>query len=131
MKALERNDIEQFIALIQSTIASMPYTITQENEAYYHSIFYLIASLIGAKIDSEVLTNKGRIDAMIECDEAFYIIEFKYSGKSHDLNTRTEEAIKQIDQKKYYEKFLSGKKKIYLLGIAFFEKNLSYRIKEI
>lgn len=35
-------------------------------ESYYHTIIYLTLTLIGVQVKTEVHTNKGRIDAIIE-----------------------------------------------------------------
>ncbi|PIE86013.1 MAG: hypothetical protein CSA05_02865, partial [Bacteroidia bacterium] len=57
-------------------------------------------------------------DLSLEIDNKIYIIEFKMGD---------ENALKQIKEKKYYEKFLNQNKEIYLVGINFSEeeKNIS------
>ena len=52
-------------------------------------------------------------------DNTIYIIEFKVDTK--------ENALKQIKEKKYYEKYLNDNKNIYLIGIGFNtdDKNIS------
>ena len=54
-------------------------------------------TLMGAKINLEILSDKGRIDAILELDKLIYIIEFKM-GKA-------EEAKKQIEDKQYWEPY--------------------------
>ncbi len=60
----------------------------------------------------------GRLDLSVEIDSKIFIIEFKMDNKN---------ALKQIKEKKYYEKFLNQNKEIYLVGINFNEneKNIS------
>ncbi|MBW2660938.1 MAG: PD-(D/E)XK nuclease domain-containing protein [Deltaproteobacteria bacterium] len=66
--------------------ANIPYDLQIKKEKYYQTIFYLIFSLIGLKVEAEVKTNKGRIDAVI-IDKEIYIFEFKFNGdKDQALN---------------------------------------------
>ena len=46
-------------------------------EKYYQSLFYLIHTLLGFRIQTEVSTNTGRIDVVIDLDTHTYIFEFK------------------------------------------------------
>ena len=72
----------------------------EKEERYYQTIIYTALQIVGINIDCEVETNIGRIDAVIKTDDYIYIIEFK-------ANTTERKAIKQIIEKKYYEKYLS------------------------
>lgn len=124
IKALIREDIDDFVKYLQSSFAKIPYTIYPQKEDYYHSIFYLMMNLIGAKIQGEVLTDKGRIDGVIELEDKVYVIEFK-TGK-------VSEGMKQIKSKKYYEKYMISNKRILLLSIGGFkDKKIEYLLEEI
>ena len=71
-------------------------------------------------------TNKGRIDAVIETPRCVYIMEFKMGT--------TQEALSQIEDRQYYEKYLSSGKEIRLIGIGFNEeeRNISgYEVRSI
>ena len=54
------------------------------------------------------------MDLTLKIGENIYIFEFKVTD---------EEPLKQIKEKKYYEKYLNEKKNIYLIGINFDEEN--------
>jgi hypothetical protein len=111
-QAVEAGDMERFIREIKSLFASIPYQIfIGEREAYYHSIIYLVLSLNGAAVRSEDPTNTGRIDAVVETGNSVYIMEFKMGAAS--------EALAQIREKRYYEKYLGAGKRIVLMGIGF------------
>jgi ATP-dependent exoDNAse (exonuclease V) beta subunit len=58
---------------------------------YYHTIIYLVLTLIGVRINVEISTNIGRIDAVIETNDNIYIFEFKMNSVN--------QAIKQIEEK--------------------------------
>ena len=112
VRALKKNDLEEFFKNLKDIFSHITAVIFMaDKEAYYHTIFYLILTLIGVRIKAEVHTNKGRIDAVIETDEKIYIMEFKMSS--------TTQALKQIRDKKYYESYLLSKKDILLLGVSF------------
>jgi hypothetical protein len=57
-----------------------------------------------------------------------YIIEVKFGKKA-------EEALAQIEQKRYYERFLHEKKKIILFGLSFMREpgsfDVDYAVKEL
>ena len=111
-KAVESDDMDGFIREIKSLFASIPYHIfIGDREAYYHSIIYLVLRLNGAAIVCEDPTNIGRIDAMLETGNKIYIMEFKMGSQ--------QDAIAQIKEKKYYEKYLGKGKEIVLMGIGF------------
>jgi hypothetical protein len=67
----------------------------------------------GLEIIAEDVTNRGRINLTIKIENIIYILEFKVTN---------EEALKQIKEKKYYEKYLNENKDIYLVGITFDEE---------
>ena len=68
--------------------------------------------LVGFKIEAEILTIDGRIDSVVKTDKEIYILEFK-------INQSAEEAIKQIEEKGYAEKYADDKRPKILLGINF------------
>ena len=119
LKSLINKDIEKFIDLLKIAFSSIPYNIYPTKEKYYHSIFVLLMNLLGANIQSEVLTDKGRIDGILEFEKIIYIIEFK----TGDAKT----GLKQIKEKKYYEKYIDLNKEIFLLSIGgFLDKDIEY-----
>ena len=74
---------------------------------------YVYLQSLGLNIIGEDVTNKGRIDLTIKLDNVVYIIEFKVG---------TEDALAQIKDKNYAQKYLNENKDIYLVGINFDEK---------
>ena len=67
---------------------------------------------LGAEVEVEVATNNGRIDAVIESSDTIYIFEFK-------IDSPAEQALEQIIEKRYYQKYLSSGKRIMLVGAEF------------
>lgn len=111
-KSIESANIDQFISILQSIFASVPYHIfMKDKEAYYHTVIYLVLKLLGIHIDAVVEFSKGRADAVIETSSHIYVIEFKI-GKA--IN-----AISQIKENEYYQKYLNASKTVKLLGVGF------------
>ena len=121
-KSLYNGDIKEFISLLNSIIKSIPYLIHKEkfNEGYFHSFFHVALTLIGMRPLSEVATSDGRIDMVIECPKAIYIMEFKYSPNDKDLSNG---ALDQIKDKKYYQPYIIQQKTIVGIGYSFGEKS--------
>jgi len=110
-QALVENDIAEFIENMKILFANITYPNIDNKEKYYHSIFYMALKLIGYNIESEIHTNRGKIDALLQTKDYLYVIEFKV-GKA-------QEAMQQIKKKQYYQKYLNCGKTIVLLGIGF------------
>ena len=121
-KSLYNGDVKEFISLLNSIIKSIPYLIHKEkfNEGYFHSFFHVALTLIGMRPLSEVATSDGRIDMVIECPKAIYIMEFKYSPNDKDLSNG---ALDQIKDKKYYQPYIIQQKTIVGIGYSFGEKS--------
>jgi len=100
-----------------SMFASIPYNNYSSNniknyEGFYASVIYIYLQSLGIEIIGEDVTNKGRIDLTVFVEDIIYIIEFKV-GK--------EDALQQIKDKAYAQKYLYHQKEIYLVGINFDE----------
>ena len=121
-KSLYNGDVKEFISLLNSIIKSIPYLIHKEkfNEGYFHSFFHVALTLIGMRPLSEVATSDGRIDMVIECPKAIYIMEFKYSPNDKDLSN---DALDQIKDKKYHQPYILQQKTIAGIGYSFGEKS--------
>jgi Predicted AAA-ATPase/PD-(D/E)XK nuclease superfamily len=112
LTALNNNDLKTFCFELQNLFASIPYDKYIKNEAYFHSLFHLLTTLLGLNVQSEIHTSVGRIDLVLKTKQRIFIFEFKFNGSG-------EEAIQQIQNQRYYEKFLSERKPITIAGISF------------
>jgi hypothetical protein len=120
--ALREHDFNEFFDTLRVFFAKIPYDLHINREKYYQTVFYLIFSLIGLKVEAEVKTNKGRIDAVI-IDSDVHIFEFKFGGNK-------DKALRQIKDKKYFEKYQGKGKKIYLFGVEFADRNVGEWVVE-
>ncbi len=116
-KSLEECNIDFFVENLTILFAQIPYQIIIPNrEAYYQLIIYLTLKILGVEIIAEDNTNRGRIDAVIFVANYIYIIEFKFSSS-------TKQALLQIKDKKYYEKYLADNRQVCLIGMNFDYEN--------
>ncbi|MBR4221949.1 MAG: ATP-binding protein [Victivallales bacterium] len=111
-KAIASDDLEGFMTLFQSFLANIPYGIHLKHEKYYQTVFFIFFRLLGLFIKAESCTNIGRIDAYIRTAKTVYIFEFK-------LDKSTDEAVGQILDRHYYEKFQASGMPIRLVGVDF------------
>jgi hypothetical protein len=110
--ALMTNNIELFCQTLKSILAGIPFNLHIQSEAYYHSLMHVIVQLLGFTPNSQVLTNKGIIDMVIDTKKRLYIFELKFKDT-------VQKAMAQIDARKYYEKYKQLKKPIILVGLSF------------
>ena len=123
-EALLNANLEEFKQTLISLFASIPYNNYVKNtisnfEGYYASVVYAYLASLGLEIIAEDVTNKGRIDITLLIKDKIYIIEFKVGD---------ENALSQIKEKNYHQKYLNQDKEIYLVGINFDEdeRNISH-----
>ena len=116
-------DFSAFENTFKSLFASIPYNLFTNNkmyeyEGYYASLFYAYLKALGIEIVGEDVTNRGRIDLSIKMPNSIIIIEFKVDGS---------DALAQIKEKKYHEKYLDTALPIYIVGVEFntSERNIS------
>ena len=111
-KAISNLEIEKVIKNINHLFKVIPYTLLDDKEKFYHSIFYTVLKLLGVRIESEILTIDGRIDAIVKTETAIIVIEFK-------IDQSADVALSQIKEKGYAEKYADDPRPKYLLGIDF------------
>jgi hypothetical protein len=117
IKSLYYEKLEDFKVALTSLFASIPYNnFTKNNlnlyEGFYASVIYAYLASLGINIIGEDITNKGRIDLTLFVGDKIYILEFKVDGQQG-------EALRQIKERNYAEKYLNEGKQIYLIGIEF------------
>jgi hypothetical protein len=105
-------EIEKIKEQIEIFINSISYNILKNEYVYQAAIYGLIYST-GFNVIIEDNTSKGRIDLTILVNRSIvYIMEFKVIEKEEKKG----KALKQIEEKEYYKKYLDYQK-IYIIGI--------------
>ena len=112
----EQSKLTNLEKVFKKLFSSIPYNNYTKNEianyeGFYASVIYSYLASLGFELIAEDTFNKGRIDLTLKYENKVYIFEFK---------TNKEDPIKQIKERKYYEKY-SGE--IYLIGIVFNTKD--------
>ena len=92
--AMYSQDINLALEKLQAYLAGIPNDLENKSEKHYQTIIYLIFSLLGFYIHTEVKSAIGRADALCRTDDCIYVFEFKVDGSA-------EEALRQIDEKGY------------------------------
>lgn len=112
--ALSRADNQAFQRVLsESFMARIPYDLQIPQEKYYQSMFHILCTLLGMKIQAEVKTNVGRIDHVLITGTQVFIIEMKYERP-------VAEAMQQIEDKGYDQAYRDLGKQILWVGISFF-----------
>ena len=112
-RALHAGDVEKFVKTLKSFFANIPYSLTdRQNEQMWQTIVYVILKSVGFGVNAEVLTNEGRIDMTCETSAGVWLIEFK-------LDRPAEEALAQIDERNYAEKYDFAGRTVRKLGVSF------------
>jgi hypothetical protein len=130
MGQLLSGDASTFETSVKELFAHIPYQLHLPREAYYHSLLLLWLNLLGFEVQAEVSTDKGRIDAVWTWEERVVIAEVKFSagGKVEPL---LEAAMAQILERRYYERYNDGNRRIALLAIGFAGKEIACRMTEL
>ncbi|MBD5328506.1 MAG: ATP-binding protein [Bacteroides sp.] len=106
---------ERAMRSLQAFFAGIDYKMKMDNENNFHNAFYLLTHILGLDVETEVHTSDGSIDLTIDTDEFFYIIELKYDHSA-------EEALRQIEEKRYSRPWQNGEREVFLIGAAFSSK---------
>jgi hypothetical protein len=125
MDYIEDGDTEGFMKNLKAFYASIPYdmeTKEHKDEKYYQFIFFLLFKLMGQFIETEVKIATGRADAVVKTNTDIYIFEMKIDANTATDRSRSEDALKQIDEKGYLIPFTTDGRNIVKIGIAFSEE---------
>ena len=115
-RILSAGDLPGLEKSLKALFAAIPYNnytknIMAQYEGYYSSVIYTFMAGLGFDIVGEDVTSRGRIDLTVKTKSAVYILEFKVDSD--------EDPVKQIKERRYYEKYRSGNKTVYMVGIKF------------
>ena len=126
--ALASGEIETIVSAIKQLFAHVPYQLHIPQEKFYHALFQMACTAAVIKAQSEYSTAHGRIDLILDLPKFLYVIEIKF-------NKPAQEALDQIEERRYYERFLNQGKPIILLGLSFerapSQFNVTYETKRI
>lgn len=111
-RCLYRDDIDGALRAMQAFLSTIPYTDNTDYEGHYQQVLYILFSLLGYYADVEVHTPRGRIDVVMRTSSTLYLIEVK-------LDKSADDALSQIDLKRYAERFSLCGLPIVKVGVGF------------
>ena len=117
IKALAKGNVDGFMNQLIAFFASIPYdAIKQEHrdEQYYQHVFYLLFTLMGQFVKTEVKSAEGRADAVVKTADSIYVFEFKM-----DKNATAEDALAQIDNTGYLIPYSADGRCLVKIGVEF------------
>jgi hypothetical protein len=110
--ALIEEDMEEIRRQIEVFLETISYEVLKNENVYQGAIYGLMYGM-GYEVEIEDRTIKGRIDlALFINRKKVYIIELKLIEREEEKG----KAIRQIQEKEYYKKYMNYEK-IYIVGI--------------
>jgi Predicted AAA-ATPase/PD-(D/E)XK nuclease superfamily len=112
-RAFIAKDLAKVQLILNSLLADLPdETYQNQREGLYHGFVHIVFNYLGMFVQSEVHSSLGHADAVVQTLTDVYIFEFKF-------NKTAEEAIKQIHNKHYADKYRASGKPITGIGLNF------------
>jgi hypothetical protein len=112
IEILKREEIEKLREQVEVLISNISYVHYKGESSYVIAIFSLLYTT-GLNVITEDNTDKGRIDLVVIVNKGIvYIIEVKVIEREEEKG----KAIKQIEEREYYKKYMNYEK-IYIVGI--------------
>ncbi len=113
-RALREGDIEGIKGWVKRLFESIPYHYHTNNpisqyEGYYASVLFSFFMSTGYEVRGEDISRRGRADIVVLAKDKVYVVEIKTDAQ--------EVAIKQREERKYWEKYEGVGREIYLVGI--------------
>ena len=117
IKSIRSGTVDDFMVLLNAFYASIPYDLEEnrnKDEKYYQLIFYLLFTLMGQFVETEVKSATGRADAVVKTADVLYVFEFKM-----DENATAKEALAQINDKGYLIPYSADNRRLVKVGVTF------------
>jgi len=117
LEEIRTGNVDAFMTRLKSIIGGIPYSNKKKDEYREENgevAVYLVFALMGEYIQTEVHTPGGRADAVVHTEDIIYVFEFKLEGTG-----TPEDALAQIKERGYANRYLSEGKKIVCVGVTF------------
>ena len=106
-------DLPQFIQALKTFYAAIPHLLDNRNEHHYQTVLLTLLMAFGADVVAEEMTAQGRSDIVLRLPQRIYILETKYGRHTAD------EALRQIDECGYAEKYAMDGRPVTKVGMVF------------
>ena len=120
VEATKSGDVDGVMTRLQTILAGIPYVTASPDEAVklyerdYQAVIYVIFSLLGQFVQTEVQNAGGRADCVVHTQEVIYVFEFKLWSAG-----TPEKALEQIRTSGYALPYQSSGKRVLLVGVSF------------
>ncbi len=123
-RLLVANDFDGFTDRLRSFFAGIPYQWQGSNgparyEAWYAGMLYACFRTIGLDLRVEDSSSRGRADMAVLHGGQVFVFEFKMADGEDDRDDAARQAIEQIREKGYAEKYRDRNEPVHLIGVAF------------
>ena len=123
-RLLSANNFDGFADHLRSFFAGIPYQWQGTNgparyEAWYAGMLYACFRTIGLDLRVEDSSSRGRADMVVLHGGQVFVFEFKMADGEDDRDAAARQAIDQIREKGYAEKYKNRNEPVHLIGVAF------------
>ena len=127
-RLLAAHDFDEFADRMRSFFAGIPYQWQTGNgpgryEAWYAGMLYACFRTIGLDLRVEDSSSRGRADMTVLHGGQVFVFEFKMADGEGGGDAAAEQAIGQIREKGYAEKYRGHGEPIHLIGVSFSRKD--------
>lgn len=112
MRELRAGDVDAFMERLKIFFAGIPYELNDNTERHYQAVFYIVFTLMGQFVETEVRSARGRADAVARTRDRIFVFEFKLDGSAR-------EAMRQIDEKGYLIPYTLDGRALVKVGVNF------------
>ncbi len=110
---VKRGDMDAAFNLLNDFLETVPYCDNTHYEGHWQQTLYIMFALLtNYSITVEQHVAKGRTDMVLETKDAIYVMELKF-------NKTAQEALDQIEAKRYADAFKTRGKKVVKIGLNF------------
>lgn len=118
-RAFRADNIDGVLEILQASIADLPTIVRKDKcENYYETITHMIFRFTGFQVFTEMQNICGRSDVVLATQNSVFIFELKMD-KGRDFEEVAAEGLKQIEERKYAEKFAQAGKNLFKTAIVF------------
>ena len=127
-RLLTANDFDGFANRLKSFFAGIPYQWQGSNsparyEAWYAGMLYACFRTIGLDLRVEDSSSRGRADMVVLHRDQVFVFEFKMADGEDDRDAAAQQAIEQVREQGYAEKYRDRGEPVHLIGISFSSKD--------
>ena len=114
-RALRNDDIVEMLERLKAFLASIPYAEGANTEGHFQQLLYVVFSLMGRYLLTEVRTATGRMDVVWQSRTDIYVFELK-------IDQPAQKALQQIDERGYMIPFSHDGRHLHKIGLSFSTK---------